>query len=243
MPNPNITYRKAELTDGYSMALCATSAWQSTALSNFLWPHRHLYPRDFILASARRYWSLMSAPNTVIYIGLDTSKSPSPVVGIGAFSRETAHPELLSLVQRPKNLKQMVISWYYTIVGKITQWLWPDRHMDRKAFESFAGDDAIYQQFWKDTYPERWHCRSFSVHPDYQKKGIGSTVMRIVMDTAKAEGLPIVLEASTDGEYLYRKLGFRLVKRFDAPVIKEEKDQGGLMVYEPETMDPAYLMK
>lgn len=50
---------------------------------------------------------------------------------------------------------------------------------------------------------------AMTVHPDYQRRGIGATLMQHVLKWIDNRGIPsVVLEATAQGEPLYRKLGF-----------------------------------
>lgn len=44
--------------------------------------------------------------------------------------------------------------------------------------------------------------------PQYQRRGIGSRLLKHVLDVADAEGRKAYIEATEDGYPLYRKMGF-----------------------------------
>lgn len=87
------------------------------------------------------------------------------------------------------------------------------------------------RNFW-DVWPARWYCCSFTVLPNYQRRGIGSTIMGEVQEMCRKEGVPLVLEASPEGEPMYLARGFKLLKRFGFS-IEGENDRGGMMIYNP----------
>jgi GNAT superfamily N-acetyltransferase len=77
----------------------------------------------------------------------------------------------------------------------------------------------------------RWHVQSCAVHKDWQRKGIGMKIMEQVLEKAQSEGVIIGLEASAEGERLYRKCGFELLAKFTQEI--EMLGQGGIMIWRP----------
>jgi GNAT superfamily N-acetyltransferase len=86
-----------------------------------------------------------------------------------------------------------------------------------------------------DPAAEPARIRAFFVHPDFTRRGIGSTILRACMDAARAAGFRRVTLASTlPGVPFYRALGFAEHERFDIPlpdgltlpVIRMERDVG-----------------
>jgi GNAT superfamily N-acetyltransferase len=86
-----------------------------------------------------------------------------------------------------------------------------------------------------DPAAEPARIRAFFVHPDFARRGIGSTILRACMDAARAAGFRRVTLASTlPGVPFYRALGFAEHERFDIPlpdgltlpVIRMERDVG-----------------
>lgn len=68
--------------------------------------------------------------------------------------------------------------------------------------------------------------------PGYHRRGIGSRILGEMQERCRLEGVPLTLEASMQGERMYRARGFRLLKRFEMKV-EEEEEAGGFMIYEP----------
>jgi ribosomal protein S18 acetylase RimI-like enzyme len=59
--------------------------------------------------------------------------------------------------------------------------------------------------------PARWHLKYVAVDPAFQRRGVGALLVRAGMERAREEGVPVMLEASPNGEKLYEKLGFVVV--------------------------------
>jgi ribosomal protein S18 acetylase RimI-like enzyme len=58
-----------------------------------------------------------------------------------------------------------------------------------------------------------YYVRDIGVHPDTQGRGLGSALMRPLLDRCDQEGLPAYIEASSErSAVLYERLGFEHVK-------------------------------
>lgn len=232
---PGLTFRLARPSDAFAMARSATLAYYDSELTEFLWPHRQRFPNDFILGFARRYRIGLCEPNKFTILAVDPLNNI--VAGYGTFSREGTDAGKWELVRRQRSLWRTIQLWWYKLLEPVLKWWSPNRAADASNMAHFMMLNAQdHQQVWDKMYPNRYHCRSFVTHPDYQRRGIGSKIMRMVMDMAKREKVPIVLEASPEGEKLYNHLGYRLVSRFPSSIFNNEPELGGLMVYEPDTM-------
>ena len=67
------------------------------------------------------------------------------------------------------------------------------------------------------------HVRELVVAPDFQGRGIGTTILREVIERAEARGVPAHLGTFRTNRALdlYRRLGFREIERTDVHVILE----------------------
>lgn len=105
-----------------------------------------------------------------------------------------------------------------------------------RAFDASAKADE--RRFWgseemRSRYGERWHVQGLVVSSGFQRRGLGRMLMEEVLRRAREEGVVVGLEASADGEKLYRRLGFELRGRFEMEV---GEGGGGVMMWEPEKM-------
>lgn len=52
--------------------------------------------------------------------------------------------------------------------------------------------------------------REIDIHPEYQRRGIGTQIIRSAIESARARGVPVVLGTlhENDAARLYRRLGF-----------------------------------
>lgn len=69
-----------------------------------------------------------------------------------------------------------------------------------------------YYKVMKDNFihiPDYWHLVVLAVSPFFQRRGVGSQLLRWGSDTATKENIPVTVEASINGKYLYLKKGFK----------------------------------
>jgi predicted N-acetyltransferase YhbS len=72
------------------------------------------------------------------------------------------------------------------------------------------------------------------IHPDHQRRGLGTMLVSDGCKRAHAQGLPVLLTASPKGAKLYPSLGFQTLA---APVVSSAKLQQPIMVFEPPRYD------
>ena len=117
------------------------------------------------------------------------------------------------------------------IVGK-------DRANDHERMRDFdeANKETEADYWGLEGRENRWHVQSMVVDEGWQKRGIGAMLMAEVIARSEEEGVIVGLEASEQGEPLYRKVGFELLARFK-PIFAEMTDAdpnvGGHFMYTP----------
>jgi ribosomal protein S18 acetylase RimI-like enzyme len=70
------------------------------------------------------------------------------------------------------------------------------------------------------TPPEpHWYLNMIATHPDWQRQGLGASLMGAVFEIAEAEGLPCYLETETVANVAYyRHHGFEVRSEWDVPL-------------------------
>jgi predicted N-acetyltransferase YhbS len=66
-----------------------------------------------------------------------------------------------------------------------------------------------------------------AVHPDNQRKGVGTALVKSGMDQADKMGLEIFVHALREGAELYKRIGFRII----AELVQDDSAYGGSGVY------------
>jgi ribosomal protein S18 acetylase RimI-like enzyme len=63
-----------------------------------------------------------------------------------------------------------------------------------------------------------WYLATTGVHPDHQRKGLGTAVLRPVLDRCDAERVPCLTETSSlDNVSFYQRLGFEVTAKVAMP--------------------------
>ncbi|KAJ5621897.1 Acyl-CoA N-acyltransferase [Penicillium herquei] len=77
----------------------------------------------------------------------------------------------------------------------------------------------------KEVTPKTPHIRLeyLAVHPDNQRRGVGTALVKSGIDQANKMGLEIFVHAFKDGVALYQRMGFRLI----AELIQDDSAYGG----------------
>jgi ribosomal protein S18 acetylase RimI-like enzyme len=118
-------------------------------------------------------------------------------------------------------------------------WLWRLKRLTMRKYveETWGGwDDAAQEAFFRRTYrsdtvqlvivdgqnagllhlerePAAIFLANIQIHPDFQNRGLGTTVIRDVLASARALGLPVrlqVLQVNLAARQLYQRLGFQI---------------------------------
>jgi ribosomal protein S18 acetylase RimI-like enzyme len=233
-----ILVRPATFSDVPKMAFTAFIGYAGSTLDNFLSPFRSRYPDDVLRSWNHRMILRWVDPRMVLMVACPAS-SPEKVVGYAQFSRLGDDEGAKRQIASRKTTWLTVLAWYYTIKFKIVDKIWPDRSVNREAEKQFATWWQLDDKMHWASYPERqnrWHLRSIVVSPDWRGKGVGTLLMKEVLDRARKEGVIVGLEASADGEFLYKKAGFELLSRFyfeeGSPIASP--NAGGIMMWKPD---------
>jgi ribosomal protein S18 acetylase RimI-like enzyme len=65
---------------------------------------------------------------------------------------------------------------------------------------------------------EHWYLAVLGTHPDWQRTGVGSTLLQPVLSRADSEGLPAYLESSKESNIAYyRSFGFEVTGEIGLP--------------------------
>ena len=99
---------------------------------------------------------------------------------------------------------------------------------------------------------EMYVMAQLATHPDFQRRGCASMVLKHVLDMADKEGRKAYLEATRPGKPLYEKLGFKTVELMDFKSLTEEDEKAGrtteedkiglhwVMIREPQPPKPEF---
>ncbi|CEO59927.1 hypothetical protein PMG11_04577 [Penicillium brasilianum] len=232
----NILIRPTHYSDIRFMANIAAAEYRDSVLSNFLCPYRHQYPNHF----NRRFLHFFQArhfdPRSIGFVAVESS-SPNKPVGYIQITRLGDDEPAKRLIATRDTLWRRLCHWLLQTQISIVNYLWPDRSTDREAarqFDESAQRDS--EKYWesdemKAKVGNRWHVKSLVVASSHQRRGIGQRLMAEAMQRAQQEGVVVGLEASADGEKLYRSLGFEMRGPYSMAV---GPPRGGFMMWTPQ---------
>ncbi|KAM7198458.1 hypothetical protein V8F33_004964 [Rhypophila sp. PSN 637] len=91
--------------------------------------------------------------------------------------------------------------------------------MDTKKFDELMGIIAREERRILDEQGlgegDVWYLQTLAAHPDYKRRGIGTTLLQWGIDQAKADKANLFLTATGEGKYLYERQGFVQLSEFD----------------------------
>ncbi|KAJ5454593.1 uncharacterized protein N7458_005549 [Penicillium daleae] len=231
----NILIRRAQYSDIPFMANIAAAEFRDSDLNKFLCPYRHQYPDHF----NRRFLQMFQArhfdPRSIGFVAVEPSSPHKPVAYIH-LTRFGDDEQARRLIAAQDSLWRRLCHRLLQLRTMIVNYLWPDRSTDHDAarqFDESAKRDS--EKYWgsdemRAKYGNRWHVRGLVVSSSHQRRGVGQALMAEVLQRAQQEGVVVGLEASGDGEKLYRLLGFEMRGPFSMIV---GPPVGGFMMWTP----------
>lgn len=227
--------RRMQLSDIWLMAQLAATEYFDSDLNSFLCPGRHDHPDHVTRRFARMIQGRYFNPRSIGFVAVEPS-CPHRPVGYAQFVRLGDDEAARKLISQQGSFWRMLQKWWFKIQASVVDFLWPDRSVDHKAMRQFMRSvERDGFEYWdspkmKLQYESRWHTQSVVVSSAYQRRGIGRMLMAEVMRRAQDEEVVVGLEASGDGEKLYRSLGFELRGPFSMIV---GPPVGGIMMWTP----------
>ncbi|KAK7192007.1 GNAT family protein [Paraphaeosphaeria sporulosa] len=123
---------------------------------------------------------------------------------------------------------------------KLLDWeIWYDTKFLNRAEDPKRLAEYIKLEPWNSftAINPRWHVGLICVSPKFQRRGVGSMLIQQAQKLATDEGLPVTLEASIVGRFLYLKSGFKVVG--EVKLCEEYTD--ALMLWEPRGLEGTWL--
>jgi ribosomal protein S18 acetylase RimI-like enzyme len=102
-----------------------------------------------------------------------------------------------------------------------------DRNFEEKwptnNFLKVIADDCVIGGVWVDEHSDYLQLHEIQIHPDFQGRGYGSTVVSNVIARAKREGKGLRLRVLHENKAveLYERLGFRTIETTEHQYIME----------------------
>ena len=225
--SPEFTIRPALLSDAPHTARTSVRAFLTTStgpsLLPYLAPNATVHDTDFYISTIHRMRSRFLDPSSISLVAV----TPDLCIGNATFTRTPA--------PAPESLPHFLLRWVVTTYQRLYGWAFPNRATDKVRMELFMANRRRIQKRWEEErYKERWEIESVSIEPEWQRRGVGRELMGWVVEKAREEGVPVVVEASREGGVLYRSLGFvKVGEGFRVPG-GEEEIGGGVFEWWPE---------
>ncbi|RDL42471.1 uncharacterized protein BP5553_02450 [Venustampulla echinocandica] len=231
-----IIVRPARLTDGYRMGWIAAVTYNNTSLTDMLAPHRHQYFEHYVRGFQQRATARTFDARHMGYVAVEAS-NPSVVVGYAHFVRLGDDEGAKRQIASRNALLLWVLGWLFSVYCKVFGlFVGGDKSADLDAIKWFENVGKADEEKHFQSHPERvnrWHTQSCVVLKEFQGRGAGKLLMGQVVKRAEAEGVPVGLEASMEGERLYRSVGFKVLSRFSLVLSEADRDTGGFMLWSP----------
>ncbi|KAJ5092704.1 hypothetical protein N7456_008565 [Penicillium angulare] len=214
----------------------AATEYFNSELNSFLCPHRHKHP-DHV---TRRFIQMIQGrsldPRNIGFVATDVL-DPSKPVAYAQFIRLGNDQAAVQLLANQSSIWLTLKGWWFKIHTSMVNFLWPDRSVDPATMSTFMKsvhhDTRLYWGSPEMENMNRWHTQSLVVSSSYQRLGIGRRLMDEVLRRAQDEGVIVDLEASEDGEKLYRSLGFQMRGPFSMVLPRVGLMLGGFMMWTP----------
>ncbi|EGX52803.1 hypothetical protein AOL_s00007g139 [Orbilia oligospora ATCC 24927] len=188
-------------------------------------PFRHLHPTSyalFTLVSPTNKLSTPPSPHSQSLTITTTSSKDTPTSW--AFWRRSTGPLHSSKIQQYKTTASSIASGQ-TPISSLAKKEEAIKYKSLSLPRSSLCNLHTLRDTLKYFTSEHYYLSHLLVHPDHKRKGFGTILTLWGLYHAAKEGLPVFLTASTEGEGLYKKLGFRVIGEKSFPSIEELSEE------------------
>jgi len=117
---------------------------------------------------------------------------------------------------RHENFPQFVYRKTIERMDALNDWLYPTAGVrgDRRRLIRSLRMEHANKHLGEGKVEETWYLKTLAVHPKFQRKGVGTALVKWGMERARLNGERLYVDASYVGKPLYLKLGFTEVGGF-----------------------------
>jgi ribosomal protein S18 acetylase RimI-like enzyme len=193
------------------------------------------------MSSQLRAISKFLNPRNNTFVAVEET-NPGYAVGYAVFTRLGDDEGAKRQIASRKTWWLTLFAWMWSYIMPLIMKLYAEKAENPEHSAELARSGEKNKEYFGEKYPERanrWHAQSVVLTRPFHGRKIGKAMMVEGLKTAQAEGLCMGLEASAEGEMMYRSLGFELLARFRPLKGMAEGDEqqgraGGIMIWKPE---------
>ena len=114
---------------------------------------------------------------------------------------------------RNETLAELIYRKVVKYKDALEDWLFPSFWYDQGRRDQFhkAQEDCMEKFLGPGSIDEMWYLKVLTVHPEYQRGGVGAALIDWGLEHARERGEKAYLEATSFGKGLYLKKGFTTV--------------------------------
>ncbi|KAL2067434.1 hypothetical protein VTL71DRAFT_1859 [Oculimacula yallundae] len=178
------------------------SAFDSDPFSGYCFPRDKISDEEINSWLTRRFTKMLEKREMRTYKILDTSTSPATLCAFlrYAIPHTLTESEKATLAAEKRDLQE-------TIKRTGHDPTWPLGANLEVCHGKFGGLDRMREKFVDEA--DMYIAHLLATSPQYQRLGLGSRLLRHVLDQADAENRKCYIEATKAGHPVYFKLGFR----------------------------------
>jgi GNAT superfamily N-acetyltransferase len=202
-----------QLYDLPHAATVSANAFKTDSNCNCLFPRLHDYPDDFRNFFLRRHRKRLNQSGVVARVAVIDDHDPleeGTVIGVAIWERLGDSEVAQAWKCRNQGLG-LAIEYGLLYLGELYFNIFVgNRSADEKHVAAFFA--SIEDNFPRETINECWYLRHLAVDPAYQRRGAGQLLTKWGIEKARREGCCAILETSPQGQPMYEKLGFQVIK-------------------------------
>jgi GNAT superfamily N-acetyltransferase len=216
----------------------AAAFWDGDAVGRFMHPHREKYPQDFRewwKRSVRtHYWD----PKSTLLVSTDETGNVTGYANWVAHGTSAQKVELWKIDPRKCSSSQYFLrdaiassfgckdSYIFHAFSHIIQYLgnimkplanlynklsnviWPNRAADPTKIHSYEDAAPFFKHHWTGLHANGWQLETLAVHPKFQGKGYGKSLVTWGLDIARQGQVPASVVSAEGKEEFYLRCGF-----------------------------------
>ncbi|KAK2751089.1 hypothetical protein FQN57_000164 [Myotisia sp. PD_48] len=231
---PTCIIRRIKPADFPATALVSARSMMDEDAYQITAPKREEHFDHFLNGFYRRLVARYWQPGSVVCVAVTESDEGEKIIGHAAWQRIGNTPTAKAWKRERRGWWSRLQFLRCRITNLVYNLFRLDKSIDRVKIQNFL--PALENNFPPEIFPDIWYVAFLGVDPEYQGKGIGRRLMQEGIDRAMAENVPIGLEATRKGFWLYEKMGFRT---FNTKVpVGMENLPCPIMVWEPPGLSP-----